>query len=72
LQQSFVKQAVKLGLYEGNIINLDFHTIPHFGEESVLEDHWAGARNKTMKGAGKGKCNSQGQQNHRHLSPKSS
>jgi hypothetical protein len=51
LQQSFVKQAVKLGLYEGNIINLDFHTIPHFGEESVLEDHWAGARNKTMKGA---------------------
>lgn len=51
LQQSFVKQAIKLGLYEGNIINLDFHTIPHFGEESVLEDHWAGARNKTMKGA---------------------
>jgi transposase len=51
LQQSFVKQAVKLGLYEGSIINLDFHTIPHFGEESVLEDHWAGARNKTMKGA---------------------
>ena len=42
LQQSFVKQAVKLKLYEGNIINLDFHTIPHFGEESVLEEHWAG------------------------------
>ena len=36
LQQSFVKQAVKLKLYEGDIINLDFHTIPHFGEESVL------------------------------------
>ena len=51
LQQSFVKQAVKLRLYEGSIINLDFHTIPHFGEESVLEDHWAGARNKRMKGA---------------------
>jgi transposase len=51
LQQSFVKRAVKLGLYEGSIINLDFHTIPHFGEESVLENHWAGARNKTMKGA---------------------
>ena len=51
LQQSFVKQAVKLRLYEGSIINLDFHTIPHFGEESVLEDHWAGARNKSMKGA---------------------
>jgi transposase len=51
LQQSFVKQAARLKLYEGNIINLDFHTIPHFGEESVLEQHWAGARNKTMKGA---------------------
>jgi transposase len=51
LQQSFVKQAAKLKLYEGNIINLDFHTIPHFGEESVLEEHWAGARRKRMKGA---------------------
>jgi transposase len=51
LQQSFVHQAVKLGLYEGSIINLDFHTIPHYGEESVLQEHWAGARNKTMKGA---------------------
>ena len=51
LQQSFVKQAARLRLYEGNIINLDFHTIPHFGEESVLDEHWAGARNKRMKGA---------------------
>jgi hypothetical protein len=51
LQQSFVKQAAKLKLYEGNIINLDFHTIPHFGEQSVLEEHWAGARSKRMKGA---------------------
>ena len=51
LQQSFVKQAARVKLYEGNIINLDFHTIPHFGEQSVLEEHWAGARNKRMKGA---------------------
>lgn len=51
LQQSFVRQAAKLKLYEGNIINLDFHTIPHFGEESVLDEHWAGSRNKRMKGA---------------------
>jgi len=50
-QQSFVKQAARLGLYDGKIINLDFHTIPHFGEESVLEEHWAGARSKRMKGA---------------------
>jgi hypothetical protein len=32
LQQSFVKHAARrLKLYEGNIINLDFHSIPHFG-----------------------------------------
>jgi len=51
LQQSFVKQAARLRLYDSRIINLDFHTIPHFGEESVLQEHWAGARNKRMKGA---------------------
>ncbi len=51
LQKSFVKHADKLGLYEGNIVNLDFHTTPHYGDESVLEKHWAGARGKVMKGA---------------------
>jgi hypothetical protein len=51
LQMAFVQQAGKLGLYDKSVINLDFHTIPHFGDESVLEKHWAGARNKVMKGA---------------------
>lgn len=51
LQKAFVKQALKLGLYKGDTVNLDFHTIPHFGDESELEEHWAGARNKRMKGA---------------------
>ncbi len=51
LQKAFVKQATKLGLYYDNILNLDFHTAPHFGDESVLEKHWAGARGKVMKGA---------------------
>lgn len=51
LQAAFVKRVAKLGLYGGPIVNLDFHTVPHFGDESVLEKHWAGARNKTMKGA---------------------
>ena len=51
LQQAFVKQAERLGLYDKHVINLDFHTAPHFGDESVLEEHWAGARNKRMKGA---------------------
>lgn len=51
LQSAFVKRAEKLQLYGGPIVNLDFHTIPHFGDESVLEKHWAGARNKMLKGA---------------------
>ena len=51
LQTAFVKKAIKLGLYDGRTINLDFHTVPHYGDESVLETHWAGARGKRMKGA---------------------
>ena len=51
LQKAFVKETHKLGLYDRNTINLDFHTVPHYGDESVLEEHWAGARNKRMKGA---------------------
>jgi hypothetical protein len=51
LQTAFVKQAQALGLYDGSVINLDFHTVPHFGDQSVLEKHWAGARGRAMKGA---------------------
>jgi len=51
LQKAFIRNASKLGLYIGNIINLDFHTVPHFGDESVLQRHWAGARSRRMKGA---------------------
>ena len=46
-----MKQAHTLRLYDSSIINLDFRAIPHFGDESVLQKHWAGARNKKMKGA---------------------
>jgi len=51
LQQAFVKRCSRMGLYDRKVINLDFHTIPHYGDESVLEEHWAGARGKVMKGA---------------------
>jgi transposase len=51
LQQAFVKRSSRLGLYDGTAINLDFHTVPHYGEQSVLEEHWVGARGKVMKGA---------------------
>jgi transposase len=38
-------------LFSGGTINLDFHSIPHFGERSEMEKVWCGARNKAMKGA---------------------
>lgn len=37
--------------YGDKFINLDFHSIPHFGDESQMEKVWCGARGKTMKGA---------------------
>lgn len=37
--------------YSGNYINLDFHSIPHYGEFSEMEKVWVGAKHKTMKGA---------------------
>jgi len=37
--------------YNSEFINLDFHSIPHFGDESQMEKVWCGAKNKTMKGA---------------------
>jgi transposase len=51
LQKAFIKRASKLGLYDNRVVNLDFHTVPHYGDESVLEKHWAGARSRRMKGA---------------------
>ncbi|MCP4753868.1 MAG: transposase, partial [Proteobacteria bacterium] len=39
------------GFYGSDYINLDFHSIPHYGDESEMEKIWCGARGKTMKGA---------------------
>lgn len=39
------------GFYSGEFINLDFHSIPHYGEESEMERVWCGTRGKAMKGA---------------------
>jgi len=38
-------------LYEGDTINLDFHSIPHFGTESEMEKIWCSTRGKALKGA---------------------
>ena len=45
----FIQRAP--GFCQGDILNLDFHSIPHFGEQSHMEKVWCGARNKAMKGA---------------------
>jgi len=44
-------QKVHPELYQGRTINLDFHSIPHFGEELSMEKVWCGTRGKSMKGA---------------------
>lgn len=51
LMTFFVEKQNKLKTYGSDSINIDFHTIQHYGEEAVLEEHWAGARGKRVKGA---------------------
>jgi len=51
LLQSFVRQMNHHHAYHSDTINLDFHTIPHYGDESVLQTHWVPTKGKRMKGA---------------------
>ena len=51
LRDALFRSGKKCRLYGEDAVNIDFHSIPHYGEESVLEDHWAGAKNKTLKSA---------------------
>ena len=51
LQRGVAMAGQRLGLYTADTINLDFHAVPHWGEESVLDKHWVGARNKGIKSA---------------------
>ena len=44
-------QKIYPDFYKSNFINLDFHSIPHFGDESQMEKVWCGARGKALKGA---------------------
>ena len=37
------------GYIQGHHINLDFHSAPHWGEESQLDTHWVPTRGKRMK-----------------------
>ena len=51
LLQSFVRKMNRHRAYRSDTINLDFHTIPHYGDESVLQTHWVPTRGKRLKGA---------------------
>ncbi len=37
--------------YQGETINLDFHSIPHYGEKSKMDTNWVGARHQRLKSA---------------------
>jgi len=49
LLKGFSKTLYKNGYIKGQNINLDFHSIPYFGEEPSLENHWVPTRGKGMK-----------------------
>ncbi|MCK4822098.1 hypothetical protein KA005_40420, partial [bacterium] len=37
--------------YKSKFINLDFHSIPHYGSKAEMEKIWCGSRGKSIKGA---------------------
>jgi transposase len=49
--QAFVGQMNRQHAYRSDTINLDFHSIPHYGDRAVLDTHWVPARGKRLKGA---------------------
>jgi len=51
LLESFVRKMNSQRAYRSDTINLDFHTVPHYGDESVLETHWVPTKGKRLKGA---------------------
>ena len=51
LQAAAVTAGHRLGLYQSDTTNLDFHAVPRWGEQSVLDKNWVGARGKGIKSA---------------------
>lgn len=52
-QKQIIKQFKKVfpELYGGKFINLDFHSIPHNGDDQSMEKIWCGSKGKTLRGA---------------------
>ena len=53
LQKEMVARFIERapGFCQGHTLNLDFHSIPHFGDQSQMEKVCCGARGKALKGA---------------------
>lgn len=51
LMKHFVEEQNKRRTYGSGTINLDFHTMQHYGDDAVLEEHWSGSRRQRVKGA---------------------
>jgi len=49
LLKGFSKTLHKNGYIKGANVNLDFHSIPYFGDDPLLENHWVPTRGKGMK-----------------------
>ncbi len=51
--KEFISQMTSIcpEYYQGETINLDFHTIPHYGEISQMDNNWVGAKHQSMKSA---------------------
>jgi len=55
--QSFMKEFISQmrttysQYYQGDTINLDFHSIPHYGDKSEMDDNWVGAKHQRLKSA---------------------
>jgi len=47
--KGFSKKLFAKGYIQGKNINLDFHSIPYYGDEPTLENNWIPMRGKRMK-----------------------
>ena len=52
-QKKIINQFKRIysDFYQSRFINLDFHSIPHYGDEQSMEKIWCGAKGKAITGA---------------------
>ena len=43
------KAAIRLGLAAGEVVNLDFHAVMHWGEDPALEKHYVPSRSQRTR-----------------------